>query len=311
MIRLALILFLVAFAARAEEDVVHAPGVVVQDEGTPQGRARTLNCTGAGVACSVLAGVATVDVSGGGGGAPTTATYITQTADATLSNEQALGALGTGILKSTTTTGVLSIAVAADIPTPVASSTVANGIASATTTVNTSAATAPTSGQALVATGSTTATWQWQPTFGRITGDVATTDAVAWTTAISYTPPASKSVFVTFNLIVSSSATANGVQLRPNTSEAGTIGSCVFWQPGISGTATSATAQEADIIAITSASGETAAAAANATTRFPWRVDCAFASDASPTAVNIQVQAETGGSTATIHAGSSYTATTD
>jgi hypothetical protein len=53
----------------------------------------------------------------GGSGAPTTATYITQTADGTLSNEQALGALATGILKNTTTTGVLSIAVAADFPT--------------------------------------------------------------------------------------------------------------------------------------------------------------------------------------------------
>jgi hypothetical protein len=47
-----------------------------------------------------------------GGGAPTNATYITQTADGTLSNEQALGALATGILKNTTTTGVLSIAAA-------------------------------------------------------------------------------------------------------------------------------------------------------------------------------------------------------
>ena len=52
----------------------------------------------------------------GGGGAPTTATYITQTADAGLSGEQALSALATGILKSTTATGVLSIAVGADLP---------------------------------------------------------------------------------------------------------------------------------------------------------------------------------------------------
>lgn len=50
--------------------------------------------------------------AGGGGGAPTSATYITQTADGTLSNEQALGALATGVLKNTTTTGVLSIAAA-------------------------------------------------------------------------------------------------------------------------------------------------------------------------------------------------------
>ena len=55
--------------------------------------------------------------SGGGGGAPTDATYIVQTANGSLSAEQALGALTTGILKSTTTTGVLSIAVAGDFPT--------------------------------------------------------------------------------------------------------------------------------------------------------------------------------------------------
>jgi trimeric autotransporter adhesin len=49
--------------------------------------------------------------SSGGGGAPTTATYITQTSDATLTNEQALSALSTGLVKVTTGTGVLSTAV--------------------------------------------------------------------------------------------------------------------------------------------------------------------------------------------------------
>lgn len=46
----------------------------------------------------------------GGGGAPTTATYITQTADAGLSAEQALSSLATGPLKVTTGTGVVSSA---------------------------------------------------------------------------------------------------------------------------------------------------------------------------------------------------------
>ena len=55
-------------------------------------------------------GGGSVSVSAGGAGAPTTATYIVQTADGSLSNEQALGALATGIVKNTTTTGVLSIA---------------------------------------------------------------------------------------------------------------------------------------------------------------------------------------------------------
>ena len=47
---------------------------------------------------------------GGGGGAPTDATYITQTAHASLSNEQALAALASGVVKNTTGTGVLSVA---------------------------------------------------------------------------------------------------------------------------------------------------------------------------------------------------------
>ena len=49
--------------------------------------------------------------------APINATYITQVADGTLTNEFALGSLATGLVKNTTTTGVLSIAVAADLPT--------------------------------------------------------------------------------------------------------------------------------------------------------------------------------------------------
>jgi len=44
------------------------------------------------------------------------ATYITQTASSTLSAEQALSTLATGLLKVTTTTGVLSTAGAADLP---------------------------------------------------------------------------------------------------------------------------------------------------------------------------------------------------
>ncbi|MDQ3223693.1 MAG: hypothetical protein M3Q75_09530 [Gemmatimonadota bacterium] len=44
------------------------------------------------------------------------ATYITQTANATLSAEQPLSTLATGLVKVTTGTGVLSTAVAADLP---------------------------------------------------------------------------------------------------------------------------------------------------------------------------------------------------
>lgn len=52
-----------------------------------------------------------IDVNGGGGGgAPTDATYITQTPSAGLSAEQAMSALATGLVKNATGTGVQSIA---------------------------------------------------------------------------------------------------------------------------------------------------------------------------------------------------------
>jgi hypothetical protein len=46
-----------------------------------------------------------------GGGAPNNATYIVQTPNGTLTNEQAMSALNTGLVKNTTGTGVQSIAV--------------------------------------------------------------------------------------------------------------------------------------------------------------------------------------------------------
>lgn len=68
--------------------------------------------TGTIAATDVQAAIAEVASEAGGGGAPTDATYITQTPNGTLSAEQALSALSTGIVKVTTTTGVLSTAVA-------------------------------------------------------------------------------------------------------------------------------------------------------------------------------------------------------
>lgn len=68
---------------------------------------------------------------GGGGGAPTTAQYITRTPDATLTDEQALSLLGTGLLKNSTGTGNLSIAVAeTDYVTPAGNVATATALAS-------------------------------------------------------------------------------------------------------------------------------------------------------------------------------------
>lgn len=57
----------------------------------------------------------TTITASGGPGAPSDATYITQVLSSGLSAEQALASLATGILKSTTTTGVVSIAASSDV----------------------------------------------------------------------------------------------------------------------------------------------------------------------------------------------------
>lgn len=70
---------------------------------------------------------------GAGGGAPTDATYITQTANGSLSAEQALGALATGCLGSATTTGVVSAVTITGTSNEIA---VANGDCSGTPTLS-------------------------------------------------------------------------------------------------------------------------------------------------------------------------------
>lgn len=58
------------------------------------------------------AGYQALTTGASGSFAPSNATYITQTTNATLTNEQALSALATGLVKNTTTTGILSIGIA-------------------------------------------------------------------------------------------------------------------------------------------------------------------------------------------------------
>jgi hypothetical protein len=89
-------------------------GHTIQDEGVSLTQRTNLNFVGAGVTCTDDAGNDQSDCTISAGG-DTDATYITQVAEAGLSAEQAMGALATGIVKNTTTTGVQSIAGAADI----------------------------------------------------------------------------------------------------------------------------------------------------------------------------------------------------
>lgn len=63
-------------------------GVQVQDEGSNLGLATFLDFTGAGVTATAAGSVITVNIPGGGGGAPTNAQYLTLAVDATLSDER-------------------------------------------------------------------------------------------------------------------------------------------------------------------------------------------------------------------------------
>ena len=55
---------------------VHNPRLpAIQDEGAAQGFAHTLNFVGAGVTAIVVAGIATITISGGGGGSLTIGTF--------------------------------------------------------------------------------------------------------------------------------------------------------------------------------------------------------------------------------------------
>jgi hypothetical protein len=43
------------------------PGLAVKDEGVAKGQAKTVNCSGAGITCSVAGGTWTISAGGGGG----------------------------------------------------------------------------------------------------------------------------------------------------------------------------------------------------------------------------------------------------
>lgn len=84
-----------AFAA-GEANWLDGFGTVGRMDGTPD-------------STTFLRGDGTWATPTGSGGAPTDATYLTQTANGTLTAEQAMGALATGLVRNTTTTGVQSI----------------------------------------------------------------------------------------------------------------------------------------------------------------------------------------------------------
>jgi hypothetical protein len=154
-----------------------------------------LTATGTPSATTFLRGDNTWATPAGGGGAPTTATYITQTPDATLSAEQALSTLATGLLKNTTTTGVLTIAAAGTdyqapltLPLSIANggtnssaTATAGGVGYGTGTAHAYSA-AGTAGQVLISGGAGAPTWgNGCVTLGTATGATTTVGPVTWT----------------------------------------------------------------------------------------------------------------------------------
>jgi hypothetical protein len=107
----------------------------------------------------------------------------------------------------------------------------------------------------------------------------------------SYTGGASKNVFLEGYIMATTSATTVGIQLRPQSDDAGNVGWCMF------ASMSAATTWAPDYIAIGSNPADTGETA-ELTNVGPHvrRVYCAWQTDASPGAVNIQIVAETTGS---------------
>lgn len=147
---------------------------------------------------------------------------------------------------------------------------------------------------------------------GVLSADVTVNVNATYVNVFSVTPPASKNVTLFFRLMYVPTANTIGEQITVESADAAN-GNCAFTTYGISGTAASATVNEYDILAIQSSgtSTDTAAAAACNTTACPLEVLCTFISDASPQAVILKAQLETGTSDAPIKAGSFYTMTTN
>lgn len=95
-------LLLIPFLLLASSVLAQTSGSVrLLDEGVQQGKVENLDCIGSTITCARTGVTGTLTISGGGGGAPTDATYWTGAAHASLSAEINLGALGTGLVLNT------------------------------------------------------------------------------------------------------------------------------------------------------------------------------------------------------------------
>jgi len=101
------LLGILIFSGTAFAQPTPNPAVTLKEEGVTLGPVLFLDCVGGGIICTKSSLTGSLAVTGAY--APIDATYITQIPNGTLTAEQALSLLGTGLLFSTTGTGVVSI----------------------------------------------------------------------------------------------------------------------------------------------------------------------------------------------------------
>jgi hypothetical protein len=222
-----------------------------------------------------------------------------------------LSAQTTGLLKVWSGTGLITTALAGtDFAAAAHTHTAAAEIACSTPCVSVSE---------ISATGTPSATTylrgdgSWStpqggggPTVAVLASNVAVAVNATYVQVFSVTPTASKTNSLSFTVFHTASATTVGVQFRVSSADAGNVGTCFFAAHGIAGTAASAVAEEYDVIAIGAAPVDNASAAAGFTALNKVDVDCQFVSDATPGAVLLEAQLETGTASINVLAGSRY-----
>ena len=169
------------------------------------------------------------------GGAPTTATYITQTANGSLSAEQALGALGTGALWSTTTTGVVSIAATL---TSLEGITISNGSLIYGTGADAVASlSAGTANYLLQANGAGAPTWVTSVTLTNVsmTGELDMTGASALIDLNPAGTGSSNVIDITPSAAIASTGTWRGVNIEGAALDPGGAGSIYGYRADFSG----------------------------------------------------------------------------
>lgn len=232
---IAALLFLVMAWASPASAQLERLGALCSSAGTVQGMARTFDFSTA----TLSGGVCTV--TGGGGGAPTGASYWTRVAEAGLSAETALGLLGTGIILNTTGTGVPVIYAGSTPcaggnfvtqidPSGVTTCAAAAGGGTVTTTGS------PANGNLTKFSGATSIT------NGNLSGDITTTDTLVTTLVnIPTATPAAGSIIQT-NIAAPGSPAAGKVSIFSDSTDlrfhdknaSGVIGTTVVADAGAS-----------------------------------------------------------------------------